>query len=34
MTFFFFLKNGELEGKTDPFWNIDTIGRGEDIRKG
>jgi hypothetical protein len=30
----FFSKNGEKEGKTGPFWEIGTNGRGEDKRKG
>jgi hypothetical protein len=34
ISFFFFYKNGEQEGKSGPVWEIETSWRREDIRKG
>jgi hypothetical protein len=33
MSFFFFFKSGEQEGKTGPFWGISNSGKVEDLRK-
>jgi hypothetical protein len=34
MSLFFFYKMGEQEGRTCPFWGVDTSERGEDVGKG
>jgi hypothetical protein len=34
MSFVYFYKIRELEGRTGSVWGIDTCGRGEDVEKG